>query len=76
MTRLTARKTKLTFESADLVREQGRFREVVVEARPEYAILRLKGLRTGYSVPWSAIWSMAVKAQLARDRAEKKAGKR
>lgn len=76
MTNLVTRKTKLIFTSADIVRESGKFREVVIEAHPLHATVRLKGLRTGYDIPWSSIWSMAVRAEVEKTRAEKKAAKR
>ena len=76
MTHLKERKTRLIFTSADTIFETGQHREVVVEAHPLHATLRLKGLRRGFDVPWSAIWGMAVKAQVDRERAEKKRAKR
>ena len=76
MTNLATRKSRLVFTSCDLVRECGKFREVVIEAHPQHASIRLKGLHTSYDIPWSAVWSMAVKAQLAHDRAEKLAKKK
>jgi hypothetical protein len=76
MTNLVTRKTKLIFTSADVMREQGKFREVVIEAHPLHATLRLKGLRTGYDIPWSSIWSMAVRADVEKKRAEKRKAKR
>jgi hypothetical protein len=76
VTTLRERKTKLVFESADdSIRERGKYRPVVIEAHPFHATVRLKGLRQGFDVPWSAIWSMGAKAEVERIRREKKAEK-
>ena len=73
MGRLTARKTKLTFETADDVWERGRRRVVLVEAHPAYAVMRLKGDRRKRSFPitYEAIYRAAVKIHVAAERQEK-----
>lgn len=76
MTSLNKRKSRLIFETCDIVRERGRYREVVVEAHPMCAHVRLKGMRSGFDIPWSAIWAMAAKAEAERIRREKKVGKK
>ena len=73
MTSLSRRTTRLKFVTEDEVRASGRCRKVSVEARPEYAIIRLQGLHTAYTIPWSAIHSVAVKMAVAAAKAEKKA---
>jgi hypothetical protein len=45
MSKLTQRKSKLIFETADAKKSRGRYREVVIEAFPEYALVRLKGMQ-------------------------------
>lgn len=75
MTDLTHRITKLRFVTAEEVREQGRYRKIVVQAEPMCAIIRLARLRTAYPIPWSAIHSLAVKAAVASQKAEKAAKK-
>lgn len=76
MTHLAKRKTQLKFYTEDMVREAGRLREVVIEANPYTATVRLKGLKTPYEISWAAIWATAVKMEANRKRAEKKAAKR
>jgi hypothetical protein len=76
MTDLTHRITKLRFITAEEVREKGRYRKICVEAEPMCAIIRLVGLRTAYSIPWAAIHSLAVKAAVAAEKAEKAAKKK
>ena len=64
MTALAERKSKpLVFVTSDTIWEQGENRPVVVEAHPFYCSVRLKNMRQSYTVPWSAIWSMAARAE-------------
>lgn len=73
MTALTERKSRLRIETSDTCRESGAYREVILEAHPFHAIVRLKGLRTSYEVSWSSIYSLAVKQAVDAERREKKA---
>lgn len=73
MTRLTERKTRLIFTSADVVRERGRLREVIIEAKPMYAEVRLAGMRTSFPISYAAIYHAAGRIAAERARAEKKA---
>jgi len=76
MTPLSRRKTKLTFLTADVIREKGRYRQVVVEAHPEHLTVRLQGLRTAFSASWGGIYQIAA-ANAARELvAAKKAAKK
>ena len=75
MTDLQSRSTRLRFVTASEVREGSKRRRVVCEARPEYLIIKAAGLHSCYTVGWDAIWSMAVKMQVAAEKAEKKAKK-
>jgi len=45
MTALEQRKTRLTFQTADELRETGKTRAVIIEAEPAFAVFRLKGTR-------------------------------
>jgi hypothetical protein len=72
VTDLTLRSTKLKFVTASEVRDGGKRRRVVCEARPGYLIVKASGLHSCYT----AIWSMAVKLAVAAEKAEKKATKK
>ena len=76
MTDLTMRATRLRFRTSAEIKVRGKYRKVVVEARPEYAIIRLEGMRTEYTVPWDAIFSLGGKMFSAAERAEKAAKKK
>lgn len=73
MTRLTERKTKLIFVSGDVVRERGRLRDVIIEAKPMHAEVRLAGMRTSFPISYAAIYHAAARIASDRARAEKKA---
>jgi hypothetical protein len=72
MTALTQRKTRLTFETADTLFECGAHRMVVVEAEPEFATLRLKGLQHRVSITWGALYHYAARIEADRARTIKK----
>lgn len=73
MTALAKRKSRLIFETSDTVRYRGKLREVVVEAHQEFAYIRLKGTRQRFLISWAGIFSHAVKINVDKQRAEKKA---
>lgn len=69
MTTLAQRKTRLVFETDDFIYESGRQRQVVVEARPAYAMVRLKGTRRAYPICYAAVYHAAVRLQVETERA-------
>ncbi len=73
MTSLSKRKTKLSVEFSETVREQGKLREVIMDFHPYGVTVRLKGLRTGYEISPGAIWSRAALLAVEKSRAEKRA---
>jgi hypothetical protein len=52
-------KAKTIFITASLVRFNGRPREVVIENRPQFAIVQLKGSKQRYAVAWEKIYNIA-----------------
>lgn len=83
MTKLAERKTRLLFTTESLVRSRGKLRQVVIEAQPRLAIVRLHGTRMRYVVTWDAIHDFAARIaaeQVRKDKATarkaKKGGKR
>lgn len=71
MTNLRERRTKCILESDDAVREAGQYRNVIIECHPTHMTVKLKRMRKSYDIPYSAVWSMAVKADIERVRKEK-----
>jgi hypothetical protein len=72
VTKLINRKSALCFQTEAEKREKGRYRKIIVVARPEYAIIRLSGLRTAYTLPWEAICDSAIKAAVRAEREAKR----
>jgi len=73
MTDLAERSTRNRFGTSEVLFTKGKNRKIIVEARPRCAIIKFSGLHAEYEVPWSAIASLAVKADVAAKRAAKKA---
>lgn len=77
MTRIDQRKSKLIFETSDCVRERGKLREVIIEAESGWILnIRLKGLRSKYSISPAGIYNLAVKAAVEKARANRKAARK
>jgi hypothetical protein len=59
------------------VRDRSRYRQLVVSLHPgDFIGLRMQGCRQLETFPIDALYSIAVKARVARERAERKAGRR
>jgi hypothetical protein len=73
MTSLAHRKTRLQFETSDVIRYKGRLREIVIEATEYTAHVRLKGTRTRFEISWAGVFNLAAKIAAEKARAERKA---
>lgn len=58
---LLERKAQVIFVTASSVIENGKAREVIVECRPQYAVVQLSGSKEKYSVAWEMIYKLAKK---------------
>lgn len=78
MTSLISRKSRLCFISEDVQRYRGKLRRVVVEVdRGGYsANFRLEGTRARFPLSFAAMYNLAVKIEVERVRATKKASRR
>jgi hypothetical protein len=56
---LLERKTRLIFVTASSLKDNGKLREVIVESRPQYAVVQLNGSKQKYSVAWEMIYKLA-----------------
>lgn len=56
---LLERKAQIIFVSASSVAESGKKRRVVIESRPEFAIVRLNGSKKRYPIAWEMIYDIA-----------------
>jgi len=75
VTSLAKRKTRLSVEFSDCIRERGKLREVTMDFTPYGIKVRLKGLRSVYEISPAAIYNRAVLLEVERRRAEKKKAK-
>lgn len=76
MSALANRKTRLSVEFSDCVRERGKLREVTMELTPYGVKVRLKGMRQSYEITPSNIYNRAVILKVEQDRKEKAAKKK
>ena len=72
MTALRARRTKLSFETDREIRG----RAIVVEPTPWVCVIRLKGLRHRFEVPWDTIFTKGALLSADKLRAERKAARK
>lgn len=76
MTALDKRKTRLSVEFSDAVRERGRLRPVTMDLTPYGVRVRLKGMRCSFDVSPASVYNLAVLKFVAAKKAEKKARKK
>ena len=61
MAYLIERKAQSLYVTASSVSENGKKRKIVVESRPEFAIVRLAGARGEFPIAWKMIYEAAVR---------------
>ena len=79
MTKLSQRKTKLTFITDAEVRHRGKMRPVVVEAHNGFtASVRLQGTRQRYDFSWHGLhdWAAELHARRKKERMKKERAER
>lgn len=76
MSKLSKRKTRLLVETDNTVYDRRRQREIVVELKPSYMVLRLKGTRAVYTITYTSALNQAIRNEAARKRLEKANGKK
>jgi hypothetical protein len=54
-------KSQTIFVSASSVNENGKKRKIVIESRPEFAIVRLAGARGEFPIAWKMIYEAAMR---------------
>jgi hypothetical protein len=75
MSCLIEHKTQTIFVSASSVKENGKKRRIVIESRPEFAIVRLLGAREQFPIAWEMIYEAAMRHQAENLRLEAEAEK-
>lgn len=76
MKNLASAKTRTILETADIHRERGKWRQVIVEAHPHHAVLRLKGTRQSVSASWAGMYQHMMRLKADKLRSEKLAARK
>lgn len=61
MAYLIERKSQTIFVTATSIVAKGKPREMIVESRPEYAVVQLTGIAEKFPVPWEEVYAAAKK---------------
>ena len=72
---LLERKAQIIFVSASSVNESGKRRKIVIESRPEFAIVRLNGSKKRFPIAWEMIYEIAKRNHAKNIRLEAGPGK-
>ncbi len=76
MSKLAQRKTRLIFETGEMVRYRGKLREVIVCAETFGGYVRLKGTKQRLPFSYAALYDHSAKLYANQLRAEKQTKKR
>jgi hypothetical protein len=75
MAYLIEHKAKTLYVTASSVSENGKKRKIVIESRPEFAIVRLAGTRGEFPITWKMIYEAAMRHHAENLRLEAEAEK-
>ena len=75
MAYLIERKARSLYVTASSVSENGKKRKIVVESRPEFAVVRLAGSRGEFPIAWKMIYEAAMRHHAENLRLEAEAEK-
>jgi hypothetical protein len=53
------RKAQIIFVTASSVKDKGKKRRVVIEGRPDFAVVKLNGSRERFPIAWELIYEIA-----------------
>jgi hypothetical protein len=70
MAYLIERKSQTIFVTATSIIAKGKPREMIVESRPEYAVVQLSGMPEKFPVPWEEVYAAAKQRHEANLRIE------
>ena len=72
MAYLIERKSQTIFVTGTSIIARGKPREMVIESRPEYAVVQLSGIAQKFPVPWEEVYAAAKKRHKANLQIERK----
>ncbi len=64
MSCLLERKAQIIFITASSMRDNGKRRKIVIESRPEFAIVRMEGSKERFPISWEMIYEVAKRHHL------------
>jgi hypothetical protein len=67
MARGTQSPQRLLLQTSQAVFEKGALRQVIVEVRDGYAVLRLRGMKDGLPIPWTSVYHLAAAQAAERE---------
>ena len=73
MAYLIERNSQTIFVTGTSIIARGKPREMVIESRPDYAVVQLSGLPEKFPVPWEEVYAAAKKRHEANLRLEARA---
>lgn len=73
MAYLIERKSQTIFVTATSIIAKGKPRELIVESRPEYAVVQLAGVQDKFPVPWEEVYAAAKRRHEMNLRLERQA---
>ena len=76
MAYLIERKSQTIFVTGTSIIAGGKPREMVIESRPEYAVVQLSGLPGKFPVPWEEVYKAAKRRHVANLRVERAASRK
>ena len=59
MAYLIERKAQVLYVTASVVDDKGKRRKIVIESRPEYAVITLQGLKEQFPISWEHLFEAA-----------------
>jgi len=75
MAYLIERRAQILYISASSVKDKGKRRKIVIESRPEYAVITLQGLKEEYPISWEHLFEAARQHHAANLRVEAEASR-
>lgn len=75
MAYLIERKSQTIFVTATSIVAKGKPRAMIVESRPEYAVVQLSGMPERFPVPWEEVYKAAKRRHVANLRMERAASR-
>jgi hypothetical protein len=73
MAYLIEHKSQTIFVTATSIVANGKPREMIVESRPEYAVVQLSGMPEALPVPWEEVYQAAMRRHESNLRLEREA---